>query len=196
MTVLTVYIDFKSPESYLAFHQTMTYLEEKDLEIIWNPFLVNNRISPPTLKNNETKGETHRRIREEHKKWLNLKYAKILNLPMKYPPSDNKSDLALSILPRLVEGKNNYINLAFQYFWKENLDLNDKHNVTILLKALKIDTWFLEDEKKLLDKLSHQTELAKELGVIATPTYELEGELFSGREHLPWIKQRITSINN
>ena len=195
MTVLTIYIDFKSPESYLAFHRTMTYLEVKDLEIIWNPFLTSNRTSTPA-KHNETKGETHRRIREEHKKSLNLKYAKILNLPMKYPPSDNESDLALSVLPKLDEEKNNFIALAFKYFWTENLDLNDKHTVTKLLKTLKIDTRILEEEKKLLDKLSHQTELARELGVIATPTYELEGELFLGREHLPWIKERITSINN
>ena len=195
MTVLTIYIDFKSPESYLAFHRTMTYLEVKDLEIIWNPFLTSNRTSTPA-KHNETKGETHRRIREEHKKSLNLKYAKILNLPMKYPPSENASDLALSVLPKLVEEKNNFIALAFKYFWKENLDLNDKNNVTKLLKASKIDERILKEEKKLLDKLNHQTELARELGVIATPTYELEGELFLGREHLPWIKERITSINN
>ena len=195
MTALTIYIDFKSPESYLAFHRTMTYLEGTELEIIWNPFLTSNRTSPP-LKHNETKGETHKRIREEHKKALNLKYAKILNLPMMYPPSENASDLALSVLPNLVDEKNNFIALAFKYFWKENLDLNDKHNVTKLLKASKIDTCLLEEEKKLLDKLSHHTELARDLGVIATPTYELEGELFLGREHLPWIKERITSINN
>ncbi len=192
MTALTAYIDFKSAESYLAFHRTITIAKENNLEIIWSPFLTNNRIQP-SFKNNETKGETHLRIREEHKRLLNLKYAKILGLPMRYPTNGNESDLALSILPKIIEDKEDYIALAFQYFWVENRNLNDKSNVIELLEESKKDTKFLDDIKGLIHALIITTDQAKESGIIATPTYELQGELFLGREHLPWIKEQLSN---
>lgn len=192
MTVLKIYIDFKSPESYLAFNQTATFAKENSLDISWKPFLTKSR-NPPLPKKNETKGETHLRIREEHKKSLNLKYAKILNLPMKYPRDENQSDLALSLLPKLSGETKDYIALAFHYFWQQNFDLNNKDTVIELLKASKKETTVLDVEEDLIQTLIHDTELAKQSGVIATPTYELEGDLFLGREHLPWIKKHLTN---
>lgn len=192
MTVLTIYIDFKSPESYLAFHQTVIFAKENNLNIGWKPFLTKSRTTP-LPKKNETKGETHLRIREEHKKSVNLKYAKILNLAMKYPQNENQSDLALSLLPKLNGDTKDYIALAFRYFWQQNFDLNDRDTVIELLKASKTDTKVLDGEENLIQTLSHDTELAKQSGVMATPTYELEGDLFLGREHLPWIKKHLTN---
>ena len=192
MTVLTIYIDFKSPESYLAFHQTVIFAKENNLNISWKPFLTKRRTTP-LLKKNETKGETHLRIREEHKKSVNLKYAKILNLAMKYPQNENQSDLALSLLPKLNGDTKDYIALAFRYFWQHNFDLNDRDTVIELLKASKTDTEVLDDEENLIQTLTHDTELAKQSGVMATPTYELEGDLFLGREHLPWIKKHLNN---
>ena len=96
MTILQIYFDFKSPESYLAFHQTQKIALPDSVQIEWKPFLTKSKKIPLTMEF-ETKGETHIRIREEHKKFVNLKYSKILNIPMVYPEENIQTDLALAV---------------------------------------------------------------------------------------------------
>ena len=192
MRKLTAYIDFKSPESYLASHQTVALTEKNNIQVEWKPFLTKYRAIPVTGAN-ETKGETHLRIREEHKKYLNLKYAEILNLPMKYPLTESKTDLALAILSQLNIVNQEYLQLAFSYFWRDGLNLNETKTVNELLTASGIDYIVPQDTENLLNALNQLTTQAKESGVLATPTYQIENQLFLGREHLPWIKEELTT---
>lgn len=192
MRKLTAYIDFKSPESYLAFHQTVALTEKNNIQVDWKPFLTKYRAIPATGAN-ETKGETHLRIRAEHKKYLNLKYAEILNLPMKYPPIESKTDLALAMLSQLNIVNQEYLQLAFTYFWRDGLNLNETKTVNEMLTASGIDYILPQNTEHLLSALNQLTTQAKESGVIATPTYQIENQLFLGREHLPWIKEELTT---
>ena len=192
MRELTAYIDFKSPESYLAFHQTVALTERNNIEVDWKPFLTKYRAIPVTGAN-ETKGETHLRIREDHKKYLNLKYAEILNLPMKYPLAESKTDLALAILSQANMINQEYLQLAFSYFWRDSLNLNETKTVNELLTSSGIDYIVPQDTGHLLNALNQLTQQAKEFGVIATPTYWIDNQLFLGREHLPWIKEELTT---
>ena len=43
MTILKIYFDFKSPESYLAFHQTQKISLPDSTQIEWKPFLTKNK---------------------------------------------------------------------------------------------------------------------------------------------------------
>ena len=112
MTILKIYFDFKSPESYLAFHQTQKISFPDSIQIEWKPFLTKNK-TRPLPKDDETKGETHIRIREEHKKFINLKYSEILNIPMRYPEEDIQTDLALAITSHLKKESEKLHNKAF-----------------------------------------------------------------------------------
>ena len=190
MTILKIYFDFKSPESYLAFHQTQKLSLPDDIQIEWKPFLTKNK-TIPLPKDNETKGETHIRIREEHKKFINLKYSKILNIPMRYPEEDIQTDLALAITSHLKQEAEKYIALAFAYYWKKNRNLNTPEVLENLLAETSLDINIMENSNSLIDTLKNDTAIAKEQGVISTPTYQIGEELFLGREHLPWIQQML-----
>ena len=188
MTILKIYFDFKSPESYLAFHQTRKISFRDSIQIEWKPFLTKNKTTS-LPKDNETKGETHIRIREEHKKFINLKYSKILNIPMRYPEEDFQTDLALAITSQLKKEAEKYIALAFDYYWQKNQDLNSLEVLENLLTKISSDINISENSNSLIDALRDDTAIAKEHGVISTPTYQIGEELFLGREHLPWIQQ-------
>ena len=188
MTILKIYFDFKSPESYLAFHQTQKISLPDSTQIEWKPFLTKNKKIPLT-KEFETKGETHIRIREEHKKFVNLKYSKILNLPMVYPEENIQTDLALAVTSLFKKETEAYMKLAFDCYWRENLNLNDQEVLENILAKTSLDINLLDNPNSLIDMLKGDTAIAKDQGVISTPTYQIGEELFLGREHLPWIQK-------
>ena len=188
MTILKIYFDFKSPESYLAFHQTQKISLPDSTQIEWKPFLTKNKKIPFT-KESETKGETHIRIREEHKKFVNLKYSKILNLPMLYPEENIQTDLALAVTSLFKKEAEAYMTLAFDCYWKENLNLNNKDVLEHILAKTSLDINLLDNSNSLIDTLKDDSAIAKNQGVISTPTYQIGEELFLGREHLPWIQK-------
>ena len=188
MTILKIYFDFKSPESYLAFHQTQKISLPDSTQIEWKPFLTKNKKIPLT-KEFETKGETHIRIREEHKKFVNLKYSKILNLPMVYPEENIQTDLALAVTSLFKKETEAYMKLAFDCYWRENLNLNNQEVLENILAKTSLDINLLDNPNSLIDMLKGDTAIAKDQGVISTPTYQIGEELFLGREHLPWIQK-------
>ena len=188
MTILKIYFDFKSPESYLAFHQTQKISLPDSTQIEWKPFLTKNKKIPLT-KEFETKGETHIRIREEHKKFVNLKYSKILNLPMVYPEENIQTDLALAVTSLFKKETETYMTLAFDCYWRENLNLNNQEVLENILAKTSLDINLLDNPNSLIDMLKGDTAIAKDQGVISTPTYQIGEELFLGREHLPWIQK-------
>ena len=189
MKILKIYFDFKSPESYLAFHQTQKISLPANTLIEWKPFLTKNK-EIPLAKEIETKGETHIRIREEHKKFVNLKYSKILNIPMIYPKKNIQTDLALAVTSLFKKETEAYMTLAFDCYWRENLNLNNQEVLENILAKTSLDINLLENPNSLIDTLKDDSAIAKDQGVISTPTYQIGEELFLGREHLPWI-QRI-----
>ena len=188
MTILQVYFDFKSPESYLAFHQTQKIALPDSVQIEWKPFLTKYK-KIPIAKNKETKSETHIRIREEHKKFVNLKYSKILNIPMVYPEENIQTDLALAVTSLFKNEAEVYMTLAFDCYWKENLNLNSQDVLEHILAKTSLDINLLDNPDSLINTLKDDTAIAKDQGVISTPTYQIGEELFLGREHLPWIQK-------
>ena len=137
----------------------------------------------------ETKGETHIRIREEHKKFVNLKYSKILNIPMVYPKKNTQTDLALAVTSLFKRESEVYMTLAFNCYWNENLNLNNHEVLEHILAKTSLDINLLDNPDSLIDTLKDDTAIAKDQGVISTPTYQIGEELFLGREHLPWIQK-------
>ena len=82
------------------------------------------------------------------------------------------------------------MTLAFDCYWRENLNLNNQEVLENILAKTSLDINLLDNLNSLIDTLKDDTAIAKDQGVISTPTYQIGEELFLGREHLPWI-QRI-----
>jgi 2-hydroxychromene-2-carboxylate isomerase len=191
MTALTIYIDFKSPASYLAFKPTMQLLGEFEAEPRWLPYRTNQH-PLPTARADETKGETHIRVRERARRDMHEKYATIQGIPLNFRDDPGQTDIALAALLHVSGDPTAFIAAAFRAYWVENLDLNDATVVTGLLNQNGYDVSGF-DQHALLDELDSQQISAEELGVVDAPAFVLGGQVFIGREHMPWLRELLSA---
>ena len=82
----------------------------------------------------------------------------------------------------------------FTPFWKRELDIENINKVSEILTSTNVDTtdfeaYALGSGKQELDLL--QASFHK-LGIFGVPTYKFDDEFLFGREHLPYVKWRLT----
>ena len=207
MLDIKLFIDFKSPASYLALGPTKLLEVEYPIHITWYPFQSRQR-SLPIKQPNETRGESHIRVREEQRRQMHLHYARIQNLQMSFPQDFGSTDLALDALYQnftLTDAKpNKFLELAFAAYWQDHQDLNNPDVVQYLLEQstmasqaeavtiseTETQTRHLQRQELATKESLHSAqEYALSCGVIDAPTYLVNEQLFLGREHLPWIRQ-------
>lgn len=186
--MLTVYIDFKSPAAYLALNPTLDLAERLALTIDWRPFKTIER-DVPKLGKEETVGESHRRVRAASQRALNIKYANHQGLDLVYPETLGATDLALGAL-RLIRGAPlSYIKAAFDAYWTDHRDLDDQVVVERLIRRCVPDQDL--DLNKAPGALQVAQEEAEDAGIVGAPAYVIDGQIFVGREHLPWVEEIV-----
>lgn len=191
MNMLRIYIDFKSPAALLAMKPTRALAQRLGQTFEFLPF----RTSQPPVpgkKDEETKGETHRRVRALARRATHLKYAAIQDTEMKFPDEPGQCDLALAALLYAQPSPDKFIEAAFRAYWSEGQDLNHPDVIEKLLTTSGYDASGFEPEKYLEDLVKVHRK-AEEIGIIDTPAYIIDGQIFIGREHLPWIKTLMTA---
>ena len=108
---------------------------------------------------------------------------------MVYPGENIQTDLALAVTSLFKKETEAYMTLAFDCYWRENLNLNNQKVLENILAKTSLDINLLDNPNSLVDTLKDDSAIAKDQGVISTPTYQIGEELFLGREHLPWIQK-------
>jgi 2-hydroxychromene-2-carboxylate isomerase len=190
MNSIDIYIDFKSPTAYLALAPTRELLKKTGAHATWHPF--NTRLSTiPEKKAAENKGEKHRRVRALARQDVHLLYAGVQNLPMVFQDQPFEAKLALAVLQDLNKDVDRYIDAAFKSYWQEQQDLNDPIVVAALLHDLQLDMP-IPDAQTVTRVIDETSVTAQNQGVIETPAYVVAGQVFIGREHLPWIEELLT----
>ena len=76
-----------------------------------------------------------------------------------------------------------YLDLAFRQYWEDDLDIESPDSVSRLLSAAGVLDFDRDTER--LRTLQDSLSVA---GVLETPAYLVEGEVFLGRAHLPMIR--------
>ena len=183
--MLTVYIDFKSPQAYLAMKPTLALATRLNLTIDWRAFRTVER-DVPKVGSGETVGERHRRVRAASQRALAIKYAAHQGLDLAYPEQLGESDLALGALSLLKREKLAFIQAAFEAYWVDHRDLDDPETVTALLVQIGVDAIDLSSAR---DALENAQEAAEAAGIVGAPAYVIADQIFVGREHLPWIEE-------
>lgn len=189
--MLTVYIDFKSPEAYLALAPTLALANRLSLNIDWKPFRTIER-DVPKLGKEETVGESHRRVRAESQRRLAIKYAAHQGIELIYPPTPGSTDLALGVLARLDGDRLPFIRAAYEAYWQDHADLNDDATVQALIEQSGVDhRGALSEARQLFES---EQEQAEEIGIVGAPAYVIADQIFVGREHLPWIEELAQTL--
>ena len=193
---LSVTIDFKSPQAYLAIAPTLAMADELGIEVDWLPMVTGQAPSPPI---GNDRGSRHRRIRAEYLERDVARYAAARGLEIRGFDRHRDSTLAaIGLLwmkrqsPSLVRP---YIDRVFDRYGRQVLDIADESAIRALLAELGAPVAgfeaFAEDEgRAALARI--QSEL-RDAGVFEVPTYLLNGEIYLGRQHLPRIRSLLSA---
>lgn len=184
--MLTVFIDFKSPASYLAIDPILALSQRLSLPVIWRPF--RTRLEPvPDKLSDETVAQSHRRVRAAARRAVHIHYARLRGIDLNFPAAPGETDLALGVLAQLDTNPIAFIRAGFASFWNDHLDLDNETVVGALVDADgSIDHALLTTAREALEKAQAD---AEDIGIVDAPAFLIKDQIFIGREHLPWIAE-------
>lgn len=197
---LTVCIDFKNIESYLALAPTLEMQATCGAAINWLPLtsgfkgLSNENRMPGTADTFEDFRVRRQRVRDNYTEMNHLRYAKLLDLTgqdILRSCDSTMASLGLMWLKKTHEPLVvDYIRDVFEAFFRHHLDIEKYSVISRLLGSVGgevtgFDRFVEVEGKTLLDIV--QQELS-ETGVFTAPAYIIDGEKFLGRQHLPLIE--------
>ena len=201
---LIVYIDYKSPYAFLAKDPTYALAEELGIEIDWRPFTLDipSYLGSARLDQQGRVVESQRTPRQ----WAKVKYAyrdarryaSLRGLTVRGTTKIWDSSLAgIGMLWAKGQGEavlRAYIDLVYERFWKRELDIEDPAVIEGVLNEAGARTAgfhaFVHGEGRALHDRIQQA--AFDAGIFGVPTYVVEGEIFFGREHLPYVRWLLT----
>jgi 2-hydroxychromene-2-carboxylate isomerase len=187
---LRLYIDYKSPYAYLAKDPAYELEREFGIEFNWLPYVLNIPDYLGTVENRNP--HQWRRVRYSYVDARRL--ANRRGLIVKGPRKIFDSSLAaVAMLFAQRHGSlRRYNDLAFERFWKRELDIEDRAAVRSLLHesgapAEQFST-FEEEGRGELTRISRE---AEELGVFGVPSFVVDGEIFWGGDRLWMVSEKL-----
>ena len=201
---ISIYIDFKSPYSYLAIEPSKKFAKDLKLEINWLPYVLDIPEYLGSAKV-DNKGKVLESNRNDHQ-WRRVRYsymdcrryANLRKMTVLGPQKIWNTKL-VSIALLWVKKQNSlliedFIDHIFVNFWKRELDIENFDIIEKIIKKCGISQpgfkeWKKNAGKNELDAIMNR---AHEKGVFGVPSYIIEDELFWGREQIPLMRAKIT----
>jgi len=184
--MLTAYIDFKSAGSLLAIDPTLALADRCGLVVNWRPFSRADRDLPQSGAD-RTLIANHHRVRAQSQIAIDRKYAQLRGIELDHPKVETATDLALGALSLIEGDRVPFIRAAFAAYWQGHANLNDRDVVS---NALTMSGTVLPtdlDHARLAFQAAQAQ--AEDAGVVEAPAYIIKGQVFIGRQHLPWIEE-------
>ena len=178
------YFDFISPYSYLAHKKIQRLIEKQNINFNYKPVLVGG------LHN--LQGITAPAFIESKLKHM----ISDCNLIAKKDKSNfiwnsqfpiNSLNIMRGYLFLNDQNKNLYLNVMFDAYWKDNLDISNEEILKSLLEKCKINLdKFFEGIKspKIKEQLKNFTQLAHDKGIFGAPTFVVNNKIFWGQDRL------------
>jgi len=178
------YFDFISPYSYLA-HKKIINLNLRNI-FNYKAILLGGlhnlaEVTPPAFNERKMKNMKDDCILIAKKNEISFKWNE------KFPI--NSLYLMRGFLIVDDNKKNTFIDLCFDAYWKDNLDISTEKNMQKILTDCAIDHTYFEKsikEQKIKDKLKDLTSEAFKLDVFGAPTFLVNNKLFWGQDRLEY----------
>ena len=178
------YFDFISPYSYLAHKKINSIKKKKSTPFNYKPILVGGLhnlqgITAPAF------------IRPKLKHMVNdcILIAKKNNFDFiwnsKFPI--NSLNIMRGYLFVNANLKNLYLDLIFDAYWKDNLDVSNEEVLKTLLNKsnIDLDSFFLGiKDHKIKDELKNVTQKAHDKEIFGAPTFIVNNKIFWGQDRL------------
>ena len=203
MSSLKVYIDYKSPYAFIAKDLTYRLEDEFGIEIDWYPLTLNigSYLGTAKTDNSGQVVENNRSPRQ----WAAVRYAymdarryaRLRGLMLRGTQKIWDSSIAaIGMLWAKQQGHDplkRYTDLVYERFWRRELDIEDPAIIAGVLQEAGADTTgftgFLVGDGR-----AHHDALQDEIldrGLFGVPSYEIDGEMYFGREHLPRVRWHL-----
>ena len=178
------YFDFISPYSYLA-HKKIINLNQRNIfnykAILLGGLHNLSEVIAPAFNEKKIKNMKNDCILISKKNKIPFKWNK------KFPI--NSLHLMRGFLVIDNNKKNKFIDLCFDAYWKDNLDISIEKNIKKILSDCEINHDYFEKsikEQVIKNKLKELTNEAFKLDVFGAPTFLVNNKLFWGQDRLEY----------
>ena len=178
------YFDFISPYSYLA-HKKIINLNQRNIfnykAILLGGLHNLSEVIAPAFNEKKIKNMKNDCILISKKNKIPFKWNE------KFPV--NSLNLMRGILIVDDNKKNKFIDLCFDAYWKDNLDISIEKNIKKILINCEINHGLFEKsikDEKIKKKLKDLTNEAFNLDVFGAPTFLVNNKLFWGQDRLEY----------
>jgi 2-hydroxychromene-2-carboxylate isomerase len=196
---ITVVIDFKSPQAYLAIRPTCALADELGMTIDWQPLIVAPSKTPASPNAGDDRGARHRRFRADYLDRDVSRYGSDRGLVI--GGLHRRADSTLAAIGLLWARRRDpslaraYVERVFERYWRTTLDIEDERSIRAVLTEIEasisgFEAFVKGDGRTELARI--QTELS-DRGVFEVPTYLLNDDTFLGRQHLPLIRSILSA---
>ncbi|HVN90806.1 MAG TPA: DsbA family protein [Candidatus Binataceae bacterium] len=191
---LRFYIDYKSPYAYLAIEPARELEHDFKVRFDWLPYALH---IPDFLGAVETRNDHQwRRVRYSYMDARRL--ANRRGLTVKGPQKIfDSSIVAIGMLYAQRRGIfDRYNDLAFERFWKRELDIEDPQVIAKLIEEAGASSAafadFLAGEGRAeLERIAREAEA---IGVFGVPTFVIDGEIFWGGDRIWMAAEKLGAI--
>ena len=186
------YFDVISPYSYIAHKKIQRIKENKKIIFNYKPILLGGLhnlvgISAPAF--NKYKMKNMQSDCELVSKKNNITFKWNYKFPI------NSLSIMRGYLSINNSHKDEYLNVFFDAYWRDNLDLSSEKEFSKLLEILKIDKKFFFDKIKkqsTKDELKKLTNDAFEKEVFGAPTFIVNNKIFWGQDRLEYALEELS----
>ena len=185
------YFDFISPYSYLA-HRTIINLKEKN-NFNYKAILLGGLHNLGGI----TAPAFNKRKMKNMKNDCSL-IAEKNNIPFKWNEKFPINSLYLMRGFLYVDKKkrDEFVNVCFDAYWKDNLDISKSENIKKILKDCEIDQDTYENginDQKIKNELKNLTTIAFNNDIFGAPTFVVNNKLFWGQDRLDYALDEYNS---
>ena len=185
------YFDVISPYSYIAHRKIQKINENQKVTFNYKPILLGGLhnlagISAPAF--NKYKMKNMQSDCELVSKKNDISFTWNFKFPI------NSLSIMRGYLSVDDNQKEKYLDIFFDAYWKDNLDLSSKNEFSKLLENLKIDSKiFFEKIKQqsIKDDLKKLTSDAFEKEVFGAPTFIVNNKIFWGQDRLEYALEEL-----
>jgi 2-hydroxychromene-2-carboxylate isomerase len=176
------YFDFISPYTYLAYKKIQSL--PKDIKINYKPILLGGLhnlegITAPAFIKHKLKhmiSDCNLIAKKDKSNFI---------WNSKFPI--NSLNIMRGYLYINVEKKDLYLDIMFDAYWKDNLDISNEGIFKTLLEKCKIETISFFNgikDTKIKDELKSITQKAHDKGIFGAPTFIVNNKIFWGQDRL------------
>ena len=186
------YFDVISPYSYIAHKKIQKIRENQKIIFNYKPILLGGLhnlagINAPAF--NEYKMKNMQSDCELVSKKNNISFIWNSKFPI------NSLLIMRGYLHVSENQKEEYLNIFFDAYWKDNLDLTSEDEISKLLEVLRIDSevFFKEIKlQKIKDNLKELTSDAFKKNVFGAPTFIVNEKIFWGQDRLEYGLEELS----